>query len=105
MNDSLQSFCHNNTDTVQEAFEQAGGIKSLLALASNSGESEDVRLKALSGLFHMSMYSDNMRNKMAQAGLKTMVDLLKQNSTKNQYKNIAAKTLVNLSLSGSNFQH
>jgi hypothetical protein len=86
---------------VQDAFEKAGGIKSLLDLAANSSENEDIRLKALSGLFHMSMYNDNMRNKIAHTGLKTMADLLKQ--PKAQYKNIAAKTLVNLSLSGMSY--
>ena len=86
-------------DSVQEAFEEAGGIKPLLDVASNANEREDIRLKALSALFHLSMYKDSMRNKVSAAGLKTMADMLGQSKT--EYRSLAAKTLVNISLSGT----
>lgn len=46
------------TEDIQESFKNVGGIKAIIAVA-NANVSEEVKLKALNAIFHMSMYYGN----------------------------------------------
>jgi len=88
-------------EDIQEAFKNVGGIKAIVAI-TNANVSEEVKLKALSAIFHMSMYYDSMRRSIVEnGGLKVLTSILRT-STELNLRQEACRTMVNLSLTDEN---
>jgi hypothetical protein len=89
-------------ESIQEQFKEVGGIGAIVNII-NSNVPDDVKLKAVTATFHMSMYYDSMRSAIVQTGgLKALTTMLSGPQTQLDVKLEACKSMVNLSLADDN---
>jgi hypothetical protein len=95
-----------SNDTMQDLFVSKGGVVALINLLKESfGDKpalEEVRLKIMTAIFHLTLYSDDVRKQVVANGAIKVIVPVAQSYPNPDVKSEALKALINLALTEEN---